>query len=583
MSATVSIVSVTPDRGKLTAWMPTASHAMTHTQKWISCDSMHSPGVDLSFHFDAHAVSEARVNFAWMDESETEQKDETALRLRAWGSTQLQEPYNNATRLNAELVDATCRTIGEVSYTIVWNMAKYHTEHFGAVTASDIVTICEYITSTNDRLRTYHQQVPRGLSKWTNCDERLFVPYKQSQFRYMPQAMFFAHACMRITTESAQRNQASLERLVEVAVHRVGEPRTFADWCSLLTETCAMLPLSMAYELDNQADFLRKARYTRTKDHHKPHCVSRDDDPDQWDHPLCYPSCSEIAGDCEDMAATALTVWKLLSCVEVARAGPGQVHDTFDALVLLAKALLVMPTICILKDGSGFTYHATVFCTDAGSFNANVTRASFERKQSEERFMREVMHSDAAFPPTAFFVECTEHMNPTVVDTKAYGDLYERVSPITDMAHVRIPTFSQHEDTGYKAICSIFGSHLPDSPFLEAHCLTHGDRERAWVDPRDLLDPSVRVTLDGTVRTPSLDAAFARVGAQLPPLSRLPPPPHDRTLPDYDKATQLMATRRFPHHDMQISGLQCQRHDVAILQGVDCVEYIYSDPGPDST
>lgn len=449
----------------------------------------------------------------------------------------------------------------------------------------DIDALREYAERCNADLDLGEQNLPHGFSdEWRNCTELFFAPHGSKEYAYLPQWIFYAHACANFTTASAVANEASLRRLVEVAAHRLGLPRSSQclsdisndDWGQLLSETCSLLALTVAYRVDSQGDF--KAQPAPA--YRKSHRYSSSDSVDQWDTLLVHEIVDEMAGDCEDVTAMVMTVAELLRHVPVPTSQP---LDLFGALCLYRRCLIVCPTTGVLMLEPGqYTYHAFTTAMDAQNWNDINPGCRVDRTGAQEEFNRRVRGvSDAKFGHTCFYIEGTEHVTstPNFSAPPVHETIFRKACSLTKYMHIRVP-HKQMAENGYQGVMVVYTPHLrQEMNGAVEHHIRGKHSGMLGVRPRHV--NAEHCLLTPIVATPAEWAAAMRVTAHFAPISKLARPPSKPDLPVFNPMAQVIAHCREQDCDLfRVSDILRDKGVVerghALVEVLDCIFVKYS-------
>lgn len=486
---------------------------------------------------------------------------------------------------------------------------KGHSSH--SLSERDVRLLTDYIREVNASLAGHSFDNPDGWNhNWVCCSEAacLAAPSRTHvTLREIPQWVFFLTV---VKKSHARANTPSLKRLIDVAAHRLGMSRltpdqlTLADWCQLMSTTCALLAMCSPYRIDSNSDFkvveatvfgARRARNDRSAF-------------DNWEHPMQVGNSSVIAIDCEDATMMMATIAALIQHMDYSTSKP----TLHDGLAAFARNMVFVPCVGILELGPNkMTNHCWLVVMSTSRMET-VSGVSYGSGRAARNFAAITKKREFAHLDLSFDIEGTEDVGvPGFVCSRTHVELFRACDEkgLSDYLHMQVPGLYVDGKTNspYKRVITLFPPvprGVSESTVVEIHCqnaqtakigITHSMMHPSYVGASHT---DFHTRLDNcnfirrTVSVATLAAGF-RTHAHLPPPCALPPPPDEASphtaLDDpshpFDRELSLLtygrqqdvllmpqlATILGPDNAVE---MEFTRRQITILKGIECVEIV---------
>jgi hypothetical protein len=345
-----------------------------------------------------------------------------------------------------------------------WNSMEKFGQAPQPVHHQDVAT---YLVQLSQWLGERKQVEVKGLVPWDMVGEN----FESGQLPLWAFLTEYAHPELRTGTLE------SLSALVTTAAQMNGswrpgqrvESLTLAQVQETLCDTMALLPLCLTY-LEDQHRVLKPgagAQTVQATDTFEPE--------DQWVHSLCFPVLKDAAYDCEDGAAVAYYVCRLLQTL------PRQPLDTLlGAIQMEANLYTAFVAIGTLKLGSGeYTYHAYPLLMDT-------REVSKKLRQDLKTPPLETTSTKIARRPV-LFIETTESTTACPNFTGGHQAGAFMLGRLADSrVHCKVPQELMHDSGQYETVIQLMCPQLYETCGLTDFFCTGRSGAQLGVSGQDL-------------------------------------------------------------------------------------------------
>lgn len=443
-----------------------------------------------------------------------------------------------------------------------------------------------------------------GLQPWLVCAEG----FQDGKLPLWSMLLEYAHPIIRPGTEE------TLIRMAQVCHAKAGMPEQISrmrtsDWCELLCDVMAMLPLCTTYAPDRRRCFKRaikqvpstgeepftfKHRHLRTYKNGMDATTHGLVPEDQWVHSLVCPHYSSHGYDCEDGACTAYYVFHLIQSLN-----PDNVQDRWlHVLCLLARryvCTLAVGTLVLPGKPARLTYHAYPVLIDAALMDQRLardlgttTKVVPPSKGSTDMFHPRTTRDSMYTGLPTMFVETTESTTACMDFTGGIdAATFFKTRVHCSLVHTKIPTSEMNPGSQYPHILLLQCPQLYARYGVVELALENRDGELG-VQSKHLLEPSTFGTSsEWRVRKPAditdeMYTAVTQAVVQMPRtpgLPAAPPPSEQQPLPFLaaGKHRVLMFTNARYRVDVLpliVSAAHKAGHRTEVYEGVEILEGI---------